>query len=187
MWQITEEVSEYSHLAKVLLNCSHDYGTNWMEEPTILHSKPSSGRWPDDIEGTNLLTDNTGNVYFISPGVEHKLMLQVSRDHGHTWSDARDISYTSYRSALDLLAVADDQGRIGVIFETYSDDIYFKYSNDFGESWSKDIRIGWAKYTLDNKEIITDGNGRFHCVWVADEEKIHTCTLVIPLNENLYP
>ncbi|MEO0297392.1 MAG: sialidase family protein [candidate division WOR-3 bacterium] len=139
--------------------------TYWGEFPLVPY--PGSGsRGAPFIE-----SDLNGNLYVVwsdSRDGNYEIYFKKSPDGGNNWSPDKRLTNANGVSTAPQLAI----GREGQIFVVWSDkrdgnfEIYFKYSEDYGETWSEDIRLtdNPASSTKPHITISPDKNS-IYIVW----------------------
>lgn len=125
---------------------SSDNGGSWQSfalPSTIPNTSPGDGFDPSIA----IANDNT--VYYSWMGNDHHTYVAVSKDHGATWTNVRDVSTSAIPQTTFQSIVAGDGDRAAVAYlgsTTNSNgfgtsfpgtwDLYVSYTYDGGSSWS---------------------------------------------------
>ncbi len=147
VWVVWEDARD-GELANhnIYLNRSENGGVTWLQEDVRLDGDPEG----DHMSLGPRVVAHGSDVYvvwFDSPDGAYDIYLQASADGGATWmsgatradTDAGGAAYSAWPRL-----VADDTGRVVVVWEDNRDgltDIYANRSDDRGASWGEDVRL----------------------------------------------
>ncbi len=171
----------------IYLNYSDDYGKTWQTSDIRLNTGEEPGA--NSSYDPQISSDNEGHVYVT--WVDHRnktcdfysrdsdIYFNYSDDYGETWQTG-DIRLNTgdgagAHSSHDPQISSDEDGHVYVVWEDgrngeYKNDIYFNYSEDYGETWqTSDIRLDTGDAPGANSshdpQISSDDSGHVYVVW----------------------
>jgi len=161
----------------ILLLCS--LALLFFVSPSVVHAD-----WGPDVQltqsGTGALcgnevreiaTDNIGYVHVVwydwRDG-NNEIYYKRSTDLGKTWGPDVRLTYDSSSSSSPALAV-DNLGGVYIAWQDHrsssNDDVFFKYSTDWGVTWSKDTLLSDTVSCSIFPAIAADDSGRLQLSW----------------------
>ncbi len=156
----------------IYFNYSADYGVTWHRNDVRLNTGDAPGA--NGSYDPQLSSDGNGYVYVTwkdSRNGSPDIYFNYSADNGVTWQrndvrlDTGDEPGTSDSSEVRICS--DDDGHVYVIWRDERngrEDIYFNYSNNYGETWrDSDISLDLPPDAF--PQIRSDGNGRIYVTW----------------------
>ncbi|GJQ57687.1 MAG: hypothetical protein D8M57_00415 [Candidatus Scalindua sp. AMX11] len=163
----------------IYFNYSEDYGETWQTSNIRLDTGDVSGA--NGLYSPQISNDGNGHVYVTWQDYRNEfsdIYINYSGDYGVTWqtNDIRldtDTLIKRLGYSSDAQISSDGKGHVYVTWEddrNGSGDIYFNYSEDYGETWqASDIRLDTGDlpgaYGSYNPQISSDGNGHAYVTW----------------------
>ena len=162
----------------IYFNYSDDYGETWQANDIRLDTGDAPGA--RDSFSPQISSDENGHVYVVWDSVLRDfrvgdIYFNYSDDYGVTWQANEIRLDTGNRNRSFSPQISSDaNGHVFVMWarisgsddEGETSDIYFNYSDDYGETWqANDIRLDTGDAPGARPQISSDENGHVYVAW----------------------